>query len=488
MKTERLPGGSILRALLLVAVIAALGLSAGAVAPSSASADDDNGDNGGGNYHKCTGGTKTDTTVNGVFVQTCIITQSYGECIQRSSEPLLVQQCLVDQGPTVAMGMPKSNYLKVEQTADQHGAEGTLDATQIVDGPPLPLTPDNRGEQRNFGTANNTAYITQVIEQKLKAGIDDDDDGEDDDDNGEADEDDDGEDDDDNGETHGPDDILALIEQFEQAHQWVDLCQGGIPCDTRGAMTGRNRAVVYQSHESIALAANAMVIDQGQNTQSRRNECSPGPDPTRDDQFARACYTIKQFTGNATNNADNPANYSRLTQYATHLENARDCVPCTGGHQGQGWSDERGGIDHNFVQDSPGIARLFSVQEEYMTQRRTDTGAMTHHQVGNVRKGSGDQGTHSGSLADVFGDKDLYTGEVILPVQNGEARAFVRTSGECLVDLFVEMNEVSGEAHDGADRTPTGETCDEFVFCTIEGCISSDESFVTSLGVLAARP
>jgi hypothetical protein len=489
MRIERLRAGSILRAVLFAAVLAALGLAVGAAAPTTAMADDDDDDGPSvsSNFHQCSGGTKTaDNPATPAFEQICTINQPSGTCVQRSKEPVVVQMCLVNQGPTPpVMGTARNNNLVVIQIADQRGAEASatapLDATQIVDGP-LPHTALTRGEQRNFGTANNNAVITQVIIQKLKSGIDDDDDGDDDDDNGEKDEDDDGKEDDDNGEENGPPDLL--IEQFEQAHQWVDLCQGGVPCGTTGTppnptFTGRNRSVVFQSHDQVELAANAATIQQGQNVEDRDNTCSPGPPVggTQDPE-ARACYTIQQDTGNTTNNASNPANFSRLTQHAAHLQNARNCDPCVGGHQAQGHSPTFGGIDHNFVQNAPGIARLFSVQVEDMTQRRNDTGAMTHHQVGHIRKGSGTQNTNANNLVDIFQEKTQYTGEG-LSVQQGSAQAFAQTSGTCVADLFVNQNEQSAEAHESGSNI-----CNEFVFCEFDaGCESSDD-----IDLLAVRP
>lgn len=474
MRMRRVPGRSALRALLLVTVLA---LSAGAVAPASAD-DDDNGDNGGGqlaNYNPCFGGTPSNTTldvplVGTFFVQTCTITASSGRCVQRSSAPLLIQQCFVNQGPTIAAGMPISNNLIVDQLADQRGAEGLLDATQIVDGPPG----FTRGEQRTFGTAGNSADIEQRIIQKLAAGIDDDNDGEDDDDNGEVDEDDDGEEDDDNGETHGDPAILDEINQFEQTHQWVDLCQGGAPtCEDFAALTGRNKSIVVQSAESFELAANALEINQFQSTVAKENTCSDGPDSAQDDIDARMCYTINQYTSNASQNRDRPANYSDLSQYNNQVQFARNAGD---GRQAKGFSFDEGGLDHSFVQFTPppgataGIALLVSDQDEYQSQRKVNSPLMTQGQFGNIRKGSGMQASNPKSLTDLVLDKTQYQGEGPFQGQTGSARAFATTTGECVADLTVTQNGESGHAEEpplssDPDAATPGDVCSEFVVC-----------------------
>jgi hypothetical protein len=472
------------RMLLLAVALTVLGLCAGAVAPGSASADDDdNGDNG-GNYHQCTGGTITpDPSPLPPTVQTCTITQPFGVCIQRSSDPVVVQTCLVSQGPTTTPpngAMPKNNSLTVVQIADQQGAEGTLDATQIVDGP------TSQGEQRNFGTANNTANISQVIKQKLASGIDDDDDGDDDDDNGEADEDDDGEPDDDNGEENGPPDLEII--QNEQAHQSVDLCQGGVSCDSPTGMFGRNRATVFQSETQHEFAANAAMITQNQNVVPRQHQCSPGPGPQPDDTLARQCYTVEQQTMNASESTSSPANFSRLRQFVDQLQVARNAAA---GHQAQGHDPLEGGLDHSFEQFSPGIARLFSDQDEFQTQQRTNTGAMTHQQLGALRKGSGLQGTHEASLVDIDqakiqddgtgeppGDDDGVDSDSVGieqfedgPTQTGVAAAFATTTGDCVADLLVSQQGQSETASEPAgDAQPVlVDNCAEFVACGTGG-------------------
>jgi hypothetical protein len=503
-------GGRGVRVLLVGALMALLMFCAGAAVPGAAIADDDDDDddNGAANYQQCSqagGGTQEETRdpITGEVVavtQVCVITTSPGKCIQHATAPLVVQMCLVNQGrttPPPTGTMATNNSLTVVQTADQRGAEAAADAplraTQIVDGP-VPLT--TQGEQRNFGPGNNTAYITQVIKQVLASGIDDDDDGFDDDDNGEVDEDDDGEEDDDNGEENGPPDLRDLINQFQQAHQSVDLCQGGIPCDSVVGMSGRNRSVVYQSEEQFEFAANALEINQGQNVEPQENTCSDGPDSVQDDTTARICYTIKQYTSNTSQRLDAPANYSKLSQYNNQVQVARNAGD---GRQAKGFSPDDGGLDHSFVQFTPppgttaGIALLISDQDEYQEQRKINSPTMMQGQFGNIRKGSGSQLSNPNSLVDLVLDKTQYQGEGPFEGQTGSARAFATTSGECVADLTVTQNGESEHAEEpprssDPDAAVPGDFCAEFVLCGDasfgeefpdppegDNCVSSDD-------------
>jgi hypothetical protein len=492
------PGSRIFLAALVVAL---LGLCAGAAVPGSAYADDDdNGDNG-GNSHQCTGTITPDPLPNdGITEQICVITPADGTneaCVQRSSDPVVRQTCIFTQQPTVPAA---NNRVTVIQVADQHGAEGLLDAEQNV-----------QGQQSNT-TAHNIVNVTQVIEQVLASGIDDDDDGGDDDDNGEADEDGDGEQDDDNGEENGPPDVV--IEQNEQVHQWVDICQGGTPCDTPTGMSGRNESRVSQSETQHEFAANAATIFQFQNFEARPDQCSSGPIPGQDDEFARECYMVQQHTTRSAGSSSSscpslssssrPANLSCLKQYSEQLQVARNAEA---GHQGQGEDPVFGGIDHSFVQNSVGIALLFDDQEEHQTQSRTNTGAMTQHQFGMVRKGSGTQEVNPNSLVDIEqlkvqddgtgggddgdddnGDDDngdengdgfssaQYNGEEELPTgQTGLMFASAFTSGECLADLELRQDEQTETAQEGED--PTGpDVCAEFIACgDVDPVIPPDE-------------
>jgi hypothetical protein len=504
--------------MLLGTVLAAMGLSGGAAVPDTAMAnDDDNGDNG-GNYQLCSGTEGEDPNPNDdITVQICTITPADGTnetCIQRSSDPVVRQTCIFTQEPTVPAS---NNRVTVIQIADQHGAEGLLDAEQKV-----------QGQQSNT-TGHNIANVTQEIKQVLASGIDDDDDGDDDDDNGEADEDDDGEPDDDNGEENGPPDME--IAQNEQAHQWVDICQGGTPCDAATGMSGRNESRVSQSQTQREFAANAEFIFQFQNFEPRPEECSPGPPPNDDDDEARACYMVQQHTMRdagafrdscpSPSSSSRPANLSCLTQLSDQLQVARNA---DGGHQGQGFFPDEGGLDHSFTQMSPGIALLFADQDERQTQSRTNTGLMDQHQFGNLRKGSGIQETNENNLTDVDqfkvqddgtgddngdgngdddGDDDddngdgfsaiaLENGYYELPTgQTGSARVFAETSGDCVAHIEVRQEDGQGDTAQepsGDDEPVTRDFCAEFVLCGDEfgepfpeppgegdTCVSSDD-------------
>jgi hypothetical protein len=519
MQIRRLPAKAILRAMLLVAVLAVIGLSAGAAVPETAMADDDDNGNNGGNYQICTaadGGQQTETVVEGVVVavtQTCTITIAEGpkeSCFQHATAPVVKQTCIFTQEAPVPV---TNNVVKVTQIADQNGAEGTLDAEQKV-----------RGHQSNT-TGNNISNVTQVIDQKLASGIDDDDDGFDDDDNGEADEDDDGEPDDDNGEENGLPELSDEIIQNEQAHQWVDICQGGTdPCATAEGMSGRNESRVSMSETQLQFAANADDVFQLQNFEERIHAwCSPGPGPQPDDPSARECYTVQQHTTKSTGSSRSscpsssssswPANLSCLKQRSNQLQVARNVGD---GHQGQGFSQDSGGLDHSFVQMSLGIALVFSDQEEHQTQKRTDTGVMQHHQLGGLRKGSGIQEDHEDNLeslhllkvqdngtggtpdgddgddnGDDNGDENglelstlQYEGE-FPSGQVGSARAFAETSGDCIADVTVTQNGQGKTAREGSDPGAGSDFCAEFVLCgNFEGfpsppegdnCASSDD-------------
>jgi hypothetical protein len=234
-------------------------------------------------------------------------------------------------------------------------------------------------------------------------------------------------------------------------------------------MFGRNKSIVYQSQKQHEFAANAAVVNQGQNVVARDHECSPGTVSGLDDPTARACYTIEQYTSNTSQSLSNPANYSKLSQYSEQLQNARSAA---GGSQRQGGQPLFGGLDHNFVQLTPagltsGIALLLSDQDEYQTQRKKDSDFIAQDQFGNLRKGSGTQDSNPNSLVDIEQDKTQYQGEGPPPSeQTGAAQAFAETSGDCVADVPVTQNGESESASEpSGDAGPGPDVCNVAVFC-----------------------
>ena len=380
-KRRALPG---FRLLIAVGALAMLGLGAGAAVPDSASAEGPNG----GNQNVCLGGVKTPdpNTTDDVVVQTCTITAAVGTCIQHSSAPKVEQRCTFNQTSPLA-----SNKRAIAiQIHNPEGFDEAQDGTQVI------TATQGNTNKNNFLDALQIADQCQGTGDRYEGASGDrydiDRDGDRDDDGRCEDEDEQDNDDEERAEDRSALSVPSPITQTQEAHQSID----GIQTATG---IGRNESKALQYQHLHQRASNAPAIFQSQNVEDRGNECS----------FlvfvdSNACYTIEQ-------NAENGANVSRLYQIYNLFQSARNT---DGGQQAQGsFEPFFGGLSHGFDQSNSGTTVpagtpiQTSSQNERMTQRRDDTGSMTWHQHGPLRKDVGVQTGGKGGTANIRQDSVL---------------------------------------------------------------------------------
>jgi len=163
---------------------------------------------------QCEGGTIiTDTAM----MQECEITEPTGKCIERSSSPVVVQICTVNQ-----TGANNEVVVDQQNRSSEQGAS-TQDAQQIAE-----IT--QQGE-------NNRASVSQDVNQTTHAS---------------------------GGGT-----------QMQDGHQTTTICQGGDPCTAPNTGTGTNTANVSQSRWADAHASGG-DINQSQDTVPG-GDCSATP-------------------------------------------------------------------------------------------------------------------------------------------------------------------------------------------------------------------
>jgi hypothetical protein len=412
-----------LRLPLAVAALTLLGLSAGAAVPSSAGADDDddNGDNGSGFVHRCDGGTKLSNTPTN---QNCLITASTGTCIQRSDADVVVQTCTFTQSSSTSN--LRATALQIHNP--EGGPDGTQDGTQVID-----VTQANTSPSRS-----NFLSATQIADQCLGAGDnfeDDDGDWNDEDDDGDRDDDgecEDGDEEDGDDEEESEDNNglppLNVITQDQEAHQSIDGTQSNT-----GA--GKNESNASQTQNLHERAANALEINQFQNTDDRDDACNAA----LVSGFTNACYTIDQ-------DANTGANISRLSQVYKLFQSARDTLT---GEQRQGsFNPFEGGLNHGFDQDNTGIAPAgtpiqLSPQVERLTQRRDNTGTMAWHQHGPLRKDVGNQFGSQTARANISQDSVLSStgGDLSAGEQTDVLQIECSSSGNCTGFQHAKTND-----------------------------------------------
>ena len=302
------------------------------------------------NQMSCIGGTVTaDPSPAPPTIQTCTITAPGGSCLQRSTDPVVVQTCIFNQSANT----DRNKQAIVVQIADQAtaGPNGEQDAIQKV--------------QINQGNAgfSNAAAIGQFVGQRLGPHYTDDEENDDDD---------------------ATDDRRSIapgtVTQQQDAQQSVNVSQNTA---NGTGQAGNNTADVFQSQRQRERAKNTATINQFQNTEFRQNDCLV-LNSALDDQFANACYTVVQTSTNGKNT-------SRLGQDYLEFQRARNA---TAGQQRQGMDDHpsNGGLDHRFFQSSTTPETQTSGQLERQIQHRTNTApGFLFSQHGPTRKGAGAQ-------------------------------------------------------------------------------------------------
>ena len=378
-KGKGLPG---VHLLIAVGAFAMLGLGAGAAVPDSANAEASNS----GNQNVCLGGNKSTTMDGTVVVQTCTIQASFGTCIQHSNAQMVRQRCEFTQTSTMAS---EKRAIAI-QIHNPEGFDGSQDGTQVIE------VTQSGSSSRNVLDALQVADQCQGAADRYEGPngdrYDRDRDGDRDDDGRCEDEDEQDNDDEERAEDMSALSLPSPITQSQEAHQSID----GIQTATGN---GKNESKALQYQHLHQRASNAPAIFQSQNVEDRGNECS----------FlvfvdSNACYTIDQ-------NAENGANVSRLFQIYNLFQSARNT---DGGQQAQGsFEPFFGGLSHGFDQSNlgatvpAGTPIQTSSQNERMTQRRDDTGSMTWHQHGPLRKDVGVQTGGNGGTANIKQDSVL---------------------------------------------------------------------------------
>lgn len=255
-----------------------------------------------GDVNSCIGGTP-DNSVSGT--QRCDFMGSAGVCIQKSSNPSVIQICKFSQGPNIAS--PKTNLAIALQVITQK--------TDSIDG--------QRGRQlvkvRQQNTSkSNLSFVVQIVKQSLGNGSKDSDNEVNNEASAEA-----------KGELLGTlpdfgpvisqvqnsepltegDETAALaapsapVTQTQNSQQTVRICQGGADCSSPVGMTGSNLSSVYQSLRQRERASNASEIHQHQNPDAGTCPVPDPPDP--DDATAlnprNMCASVAQNTTGGKN-------------------------------------------------------------------------------------------------------------------------------------------------------------------------------------------
>jgi len=350
------------------------------------------------NQMSCIGGTVTaDPSPAPPTIQTCTITAPGGSCLQRSTDPVVVQTCIFDQSANTA----RNKQAIVIQIADQAtaGPNGEQDAIQKV-----------QLDQGNAGFSN-AAAIGQFVGQRLGHHYTDDEENDDDD---------------------ATDDRRSItpgtVTQQQDAQQSVNVSQN----TANGAgQAGNNTADVFQSQRQRERAKNTATINQFQNTEFRQNDCLV-LNSALDDQFANSCYTVVQTSTNGKNT-------SRLGQDYLEFQRARNA---TAGQQRQGMDDHpsNGGLDHRFFQSSTTPETQLSGQLERQIQHRTNTPGFLFSQHGPTRKGAGAQVASGDSKATIKQTSVQFSTGPGSGAQTNILAAQCTSTGNCAATQSVNQN------------------------------------------------
>jgi hypothetical protein len=350
------------------------------------------------NQMSCIGGTVTaDPSPAPPTIQTCTITAPGGSCLERSTDPVVVQTCTFDQSANT----DRNKQAIVIQIADQAtaGPNGEQDAIQKV-----------QLDQANAGFSNSAA-IGQFVGQRLGHHYTDDEENDDDD---------------------ATDDRRSItpgtVTQQQDAQQSVNVSQN----TANGAgQAGSNTADVFQSQRQRERAKNTATINQFQNTEFRQNDCLV-LNSALDDQFANACYTVVQTSTNGKNT-------SRLGQDYLEFQRARNA---TAGQQRQGMDDHpsNGGLDHRFFQSSTTPETQLSGQLERQIQHRTNTPGFLFSQHGPTRKGTGAQVASGDSKATIKQASVQFSTGPGSGAQTNILAAQCTSTGNCAATQSVNQN------------------------------------------------
>jgi hypothetical protein len=294
------------------------------------------------------------TKVNNATTQTCTWPSDYSglvTCIQVSVSANVTQTCDATQ-----LNSSQNNNALFLQVIWSKNPSAAQDGTQVA-----------RLRQTN-GTGTNNAGISQYIKQSKGPGTPDDTE-------------------DDNAEPDAPATFSAV--QSQEGHQTVHLRQitGNLLASTVAA--GANNAAVLQFQRQRERASHASTVNQTQNVAFRPTSCKP--DSTDElvlvvsvQADANQCILANQSSTNGAQNLLLSSDYNQL-------QRARGAG--SGSQQTQG-VDNSGGGDIGLRQDSTGLSKIVTNQNERLVQRAINAPLIFQDQNG-PRKGSGStQGTN----------------------------------------------------------------------------------------------
>jgi hypothetical protein len=287
------------------------------------------------------------TKVNNSAVQTCTWAPTYAgsvTCIQVSISANVTQTCEATQANTTT-----NNNALIAQVIWSKNPSVDQDGTQIV-----------RLRQTNVSGANN-AGVGQFIKQSKGPGTPDDTEESD-------------------AEPLATPTVSA--NQNQEGHQTIHLHQV-----TSGLTAGDDNAALLQFLRQRERIANAATTNQNQNVQSRSTSCMP--ELTSDalvgvsvDPNANQCILSNQTSSNGKLNLLMNGDYNQLQRTRK----------ATTGSQTQGVPFQ-GGSDYGLTQDSTGLAKILTNQNERQVQRAIDSNVFQNQN--GPRKGSGStQGTN----------------------------------------------------------------------------------------------
>jgi hypothetical protein len=355
-----------------------------------------------GDVNFCGGGQDTSTP----GTQRCDFnTGSAGVCIQKSSDPSVIQICKFSQGPNIAS--PKTNLAIALQIIIQKSSTGN----------------DQRGQQlikvrQQNTTKSNLSFVVQIVKQSLGNGANDSDNEVNNEAAAEA-----------KGELLGTlpdfgpvisqvqnsepltegDETAALaapsgeVKQTQNSQQTVRVCQGGpspTTCLDPAGMSGNNLSSVFQSLRQRERASNASLIGQHQNP-------DPGtcPVPDTPDLLDPAVpLNPRNMCASVAQNTTGGKNLSGLAELYRQFQSGSNTASLTQ-EQDPGFADVHG-LDHDIQQTSVGALTapkrntIFTFQLARQVQRAKNVPAVGLTQFQDPRTAKGPNSFQDGSQAD----------------------------------------------------------------------------------------
>jgi hypothetical protein len=435
-----------------------------------------------GDSNICIGGTP-DNSVSGT--QRCNFNGSAGVCIQKSSNPSVIQICKFSQGPS---DPAKTNLAIALQVIIQK--------TDSIDG--------QRGQQlikvRQQNTSkSNLSFVVQIVKQSLGNGANDSDNEVNNQAAAEA-----------KGELLGTlpdfgpvisqvqnsepltegDETAALasprppVSQTQNSQQTVRICQGGPnTCLDPAGMSGNNLSSVYQSLRQRERASNASAIDQHQNPDP--GTCpvpdTPDPlDPAVPPNPRNMCASVAQ-------NTTGGKNVSGLAELYRQFQSGSNTASLSQ-EQDPSFADVHG-LDHDIQQlsvvtdpNSPKRNTIFTFQLARQVQRAKHATSVDQFQDPRTAKGPGSFQT--GTVNDTwFGRQfatQLQTTDGVVTANGQEQR--LTYDGVTTGNFDVLQRGTSNGST--AENTCSGNFCNVVVQCDGGGEAGPSECFSPEIDLL----